>query len=93
MNIEVIGTAAAVCGVFVTLFSGMAILIYRAGRHSQRLDAHEQKIAKLEATQEEHSKAISAWDQALKLLQEVREDVKALMTGRISPSRHRAGAD
>lgn len=94
MNWEAVAAVTAIVAVLVTVMSGMALLIYRAGKHTQRLDAHEAKIAKLETTQDEHSRAISAWDQALRLLEEVRGDVKALMTGRISPPRRaRASED
>lgn len=79
-------------GVAITMLSGMAILIWNAGRHSQRLDAAEGRLKKIEATQEEHGRAISVFHQFSELLKEVRDDVKDLLTGK-APVRRRNSND
>lgn len=90
MDASSVGAVAAVVAVLVTIMGGAFALIYSAGKHSQRLDTHQKQIEKLEATTDEHAKAIGAWDQAVKLLEEVRKDVKGLLAGRGVQGRRRA---
>lgn len=85
-----VGASAAVAGVLVTILSGMAILIYNAGRHSQRLDRVEGDVKDLKIVQDEHGHKLSVLDQLMVLLQEVRGDVKDLLTG-AKPVRRRPG--
>lgn len=93
MSAAGIAAAAAVAAVLVTILGGMILLIYNAGRHAQRLDTHETELAELKRTQAEHTKAISVWDRAEKLLEEVRRDVKGLLTGKVRPARRVDAAD
>ena len=93
MTAEDVAATAAAGAVIVTVLGGIVGLVYHAGRHAQRLSSAEKDIGELRAIQDEHSRAISAWDQALKLLEEVRHDVKNLLTGRIQPGRRRSGGD
>jgi hypothetical protein len=88
MNAASVAAGAACAAVLVSLLGGMFLLIYNAGRHSQRLTAAETAITDLQRGQAEHDKAISAWDQVRQLVEEVRGDVKSLITGRIKPGRY-----
>lgn len=90
MDASSVGAVAAVVAVLVTIMGGAFALIYSAGKHAQRLDTHQREIEKLQATQDEHARSISAWDQAVKLLEEVRKDVKGLLAGRGVQGRRRA---
>lgn len=86
MDIAEVGALAG------AVLAGMALvgLVFNAGRHAQRLDRAEDDLKDLKIKVEEHGAAISAWDQALQLLNEVRGDVKRLLTGEIElPSRGR----
>jgi len=74
----VVTGAVAVAG-----FGAWALaLTFQAGKHAQRMDTAEKSLEKLQETVAGHANSISAWDQAVKLLEEVRKDVKSLMTGR-----------
>lgn len=88
-----IGAASGVAAVLVTILSGIAILIFNAGRHSQRLDRAEGDIKEIRGKQDEHAQRLSVVDQLVGLVQEVRDDVKELITGKITPARRRASGD
>ena len=93
MSAEEVIATATVAGVAVTLLGGMAALTFSAGRHSERLNTAEDDIKGLKRTTEDHAKSISTWEQAVHLLQEVRDDVKSLMTGKIQPARRQRAED
>lgn len=90
MTWEALAAVAALVTLALSILGALGVLIWHAGRHSQRLDSAETDIKELKKVQDEHTKAINVWDQALKLLEEVRHDVKNLVTGKILPGRRRA---
>lgn len=72
-------------GVAVTAIGGLGwlgTLTWHGGRQAQKLDNVITKVEKIDQTQGEHSTAIAAWTTALSLLEEVRHDVKGLLTAR-----------
>lgn len=81
--IAVITAATAFLG-----FCGWALaLTFQAGKHAQQMETAKADIVDLKVKVGEHARSISSWDQALNLLQEVRDDVKGLLTGRLKPAR------
>lgn len=70
------------------LIAWAATLTFQAGRHAERMDVAGREIVELKAKVENHGFAINTWTQAVRLLEEVRLDVKSLMNG----SQRRASA-
>lgn len=93
MSWEALAAVAAIVTLALSILGALSVLIWHAGRHSQRLDSAETDIKDLKKVQDEHTRAINVWDQAVKLLEEVRHDVKNLLTGKVQLGRRRAGED
>ena len=100
MSPESLAAGAAVAGVFVTILGGLAVLIWNAGRHSQRLDAAENHISALQEGAHEASRLDVALqvlsgglDTVKEQLGELRHDVRNLLTGRITPASRRRTSD
>ena len=89
------GTLIALGGLVVTALGGLAwlgSLTWHSGRQAQRVDSAINDIKDLKETQAIHSTAISGWSHVASLLEEVRADVKAYMTGR-PPVRRKSPGD
>lgn len=82
MNWEAFAAIAAAAAVVVTVLGGIIWLANQAGRHAQRLDRAESDIKEIAATQDAHSQQLAGWQQFGKLLDEVRADVKRLLSDR-----------
>jgi hypothetical protein len=85
------GTAIALGGLIITALGGLGwlgTLTWHGGRQSQKLDNAIADIKDIKETQGDHSAAIAGWTHVASLLEEVRADVKAYMTGRPSRGRH-----
>lgn len=94
MNATEIAAVAAVASVGVTVLSGLGLLIWKAGRHSQRLDAAETDIADLQAGAHEAGRLDTALqvltgtvNSVQKQVDEIGHDVKNLLTGKVTPAR------
>jgi hypothetical protein len=80
-----IAEGASLAGLAITALGGLGwlgSLTWHGGRQAQKLDNAASDIRDLKTKQDEHATSIAAWSQALSLLEEVRGDVKSLMTGR-----------
>jgi hypothetical protein len=82
MNWEGVAAIAACATLGLSALGSIAFLIWHAGRHSERLDGAESDIRDLKKIQDEHSKVLGGWEQFGKLLDEVRGDVKKLLSER-----------
>jgi hypothetical protein len=76
----------ALAGLGITALGGLGwlgTLTWHGGRQAQKLDNIIGKVDRIELTQTEHATAIATWPQVIKLLEEVRKDVKGLLTARV----------
>lgn len=73
----------ALAGLTVTAFGGLGwlgSLTWHGGRQAQKLDNAIKDIAEIERTQTVHSTAIAGWAHVAAVVEEVRTDVKGLLT-------------
>lgn len=96
MSAEAVAAAAAVVTVTLTILGALVVLIYNAGRHSQRLDSAEKSISVLQDGAHEAGRLDTALqvltgtvNTMQKQLVDVSHDVKNLLTGRVVPARQR----
>lgn len=93
MNPAWIAAIIGAIGLLLGIVAWAIGLTFQAGRHSKSMEIAQTDIAKLQTKVEGHERAISAWDQALHVLEEVRKDVKSLMTGQVQLPRPRSRRD
>jgi hypothetical protein len=89
-----LATEIALAGLVITALGGLGwlgTLTWHGGRQSQKLDNAINDIKDIKTTQGEHSSAIAGWTHVAALLEEVRHDVKNLMTGKVQPPRRNSG--
>jgi hypothetical protein len=81
MGWQAVSAIGGIVTLVCTVLGSLLMLAHNTGKHTERLNQHQRDIEKLQETADEHTRALGAWDTALRLLEEVREDVKGLLTG------------
>ena len=86
MTASAVGPLIAGAGLVLGLLIQGVSFAFLLGRHAERLSAIERDCVDLKVKVEEHAGAIAVLTAMRQLLEEVRHDVKNLLTGRVRPA-------
>lgn len=90
---EIIGAAVGIGGLVLAVAVQGGTFAFMIGKHAQRLNTNERDVQELKRKTDDHAAVISGIEGMKGLLAEVRDDVKNLLTGKVTPARRKPAED